>query len=110
VVTEYEEIPGNARGSMLAYQRSMLRIAEQLARAEYVWERLAEGMTEVVSFSVRLPQYAGGEYLVVVRAIQDGKPVVGFHSADTLSEVLRGVLARLTNGSIKWKADKYDGK
>ncbi len=105
-----KDIPGDARASALAVQRVLLRLAEQLVRAEDIFERLDEGDLSIDSMGVRLPQYEGGDYMVTVRAVKEGVAVVGFHGADSLAESLRGVLARLSNGSMRWRDDKYRGE
>lgn len=104
------DIPGDARASAIAIQRALLKISEQLARAEDIYERLDENDLSIDSMSLRLPQYVSGDYLVTVRARKEGVAVVGFHGADSMAEVLRGVMARLENGSMQWKDDKYAGE
>lgn len=107
------DVPGNARESALAVQRVLLRLAEQLVRADRTFERLAEEELEVVGMSVKLPEYAGGDYLVTVRAFKGGVAVVAFHGSDQFADVVRGAIARLENGSMRWRDDNYrddDGK
>lgn len=107
-MVQAKDVPGDARASAMAVQRALLRVGEQLVRAEGLWERLDGGGLEVISMGVRLPQYVGGDYLVTVRAYKDGEAVVGFHGADTFADVARGVLARMENGSMKWRKDEYE--
>lgn len=101
------DVPGNSRASELEYQRAMLRAAEQLMRFERVAERLDDQDCWLRSITVRLPGEARNTFLAVVRADNAGAPVVSFHEGDTLLECLRGMVARLENGSVKWKDDQY---
>lgn len=74
--------------------------------------RACEGYRELAvqptGFSIRVPQIRGGEYLVVIRGIdEDDTALVAFHSALDLLELVRGTEARLANGTLKWRADEY---
>lgn len=63
---------------------------------------------ELVGMSIRGPQFRGGEYLIVLRGLdEEGLPIVAFHSALDMGEVLRGVESRLRNGSLKWRKDEF---
>jgi hypothetical protein len=63
---------------------------------------------EVTGLSVRGPRVRGDEFLVVVKGLDEaGLPVVAFHSAMELGEALRGVEARISNGTLKWRADEF---
>ena len=63
---------------------------------------------DLVGFTVRGPQYRGGEYLMVARGLDDsGAPIVSFHSALDIGEVVRGLEARLRNGTLKWRPDEF---
>lgn len=107
---EYKEIPGNARGSTIAYQQQLMRLAQQFIRFEHVAQRMFEDDKEVYGLSVRVPTEEGADYLVTVRARIGNDRMVAFHTSDTFSEVMRGTVARLENGSMRWKVDMYDGK
>lgn len=101
------DVDGNAMASELAFQRQMLRMAEQYLRFEQVGSRLWSEDVELRNITVRMPKAAGGEYLVVVRADVNDSACVAFESADTFAEVVRRVLAKLENGTVKWKDDQY---
>jgi hypothetical protein len=52
----------------------------------------------------------GSGWLAVVRAETDGGKFVAFHGGDTYLEAVSGVIARLRNGSLKWREDTpYEG-
>lgn len=57
--------------------------------------------------SVRFPQLASEEYLVTLRAVSGDEHMVAFQSGVNFADVLRGLLGRLHNNSIKWSEDKY---
>lgn len=95
------------RNSKEYYQRIGAAVVE-LGRACEGYRDLS---MQVIGMSIRAPQFRDGEYLMVVRGLgQDGGMFVAFHSALDIGEVLRGVDARLRNGSLKWRVDEYAGK
>jgi len=104
---QYKETPGDSRGSLLAYQRAMLRFAEKVNQHEALIDRMFSDDMIVTGATVRYPMDEGDEYLIVMRARNMGSPVVCFHGAATLLEAWEGLLNRLQNKSIMWKADKY---
>lgn len=79
----------------------------EIGRAIEGYRELA---VDVVGFSVKGPQQRGDEVLIVVRGFDaEGAPVVAFHSAYTTIDAIRGLAARLNNGTLQWKADKFRG-
>jgi hypothetical protein len=63
---------------------------------------------EVMGFSVRAPRESGDEFLVTLRVLDaDGAPWIAFHSATSLDETLSGVVARLWNGTLKYREDSW---
>ena len=60
-------------------------------------------------FSVRAPQFEGGEYLMTLRSTdaENGR-LVAFHSAFDLAELVRGAHLRIKSDTMKWRADEYD--
>lgn len=77
----------------------------QLDRAMNGYRSLA---VDITGFTVRGPAVSGGEFLCVIRGIdEEGKAVVAFHSAFALPALVRGVEGRLVNGTLKWRDDQY---
>jgi len=78
-------------------------------------ERLGRGFenpgtfgVELTGMSLRAPNGERGEYLAVVRALDDaGAPIVAFHSAMFLADLLVGLTERLNNGSMRWRDDEF---
>lgn len=103
----YEEVKGSSYMSAANYERALQRAGAKLYDFEPVVERLFDDAIEVRSMAVRLPQAEGGDYLVTIRAYKEGKAVVGFSSGSSLTETLVGVVNRLQNRTVKWKADQY---
>lgn len=63
---------------------------------------------QLAGFSVKAPVAERGEFFLVLRGLAaDGTPVVSFTSATTLEECFRSVVARLKNGSLRWRDDEY---
>lgn len=70
----------------------------------------AQGML-ISSITVRNGRDRGGELLVIVKALFEGKQYVGFHSAMTPEEAIRGALDRIRANSLKWREDTpYEGQ
>lgn len=104
---KYEEVPGSAIGSQLAYQKALIRFAEKINLYEASLEHLFEDDINVTSLSIRHPLDEGEDYLITIRAIAAGEKVVAFHDGASLFEALEGLVNRLRNKSLRWKADKY---
>lgn len=105
-----QDVPGNAMMSAQNHQRRLIRMAETLQRLEPVLEKLWDEDTIVMGMSIRFAVDEGDDYLATIRAQKDGEQVVSFHSAQTFYEVVEGVINRLTNRSLRWKADEFAGK
>lgn len=101
------DVPGNSLASAAEYQRQMVKSAEQLMRLEAVLDRLDEQGTFVLGMSIKVKGFDRNDYLVVLRAQVGNERVVSFHTGDTFLEAVRGMAARLENGSVKWKEDSY---
>lgn len=107
---KYKEEAGDARKSTLAYERQMVRMAQQLVRFDTILERLFDDDTEIKGMSIKVPNAEGEDYFVVVRARIGNDAMVGFNSDATFAGALRGTLARIENGSMRWRLDDYAGK
>jgi hypothetical protein len=104
---KYNEEAGNSRESTLAYERQMVRMAQQFVRFDTMIERLFDNDMEISGMSIRVPSGEGEDYFVVVRARIGNDAKVGFNSDATFAGALRGTLARIENGSMRWKDDDY---
>lgn len=63
---------------------------------------------ELLGLSIKCPRSEGDDYLVTVRALDAaGQPVVAFHGAYNLLELLIGVSNRISNGGLRWKVDEW---
>jgi hypothetical protein len=63
----------------------------------------------VVGLSIRSPRHEHDDFFVTVRGVDaEGARWVAFHTAMTLMDLLRGVAARMKNGSFKWKEDTFE--
>jgi len=101
------EVEGNAMASVEAVQRMMLKLAQKVLQTDGMLQRLYEGEVDVVSIKFIAPNMDKGEWMAVVSGTVNGTPVVAFHGGTEFHECLEGVLNRLQNGSMAWKADKY---
>lgn len=102
---------GSSRGNSLEEQRLLNQMLLDMAQALVRFERIREAREEhgeyLTGIRVRFPDVYGGEYMLVVSGHLDGRYVVGFHSASSLADVLKGGLARIESGGLKWKDDTY---
>lgn len=101
---------GNAGNSMqdaLDFQASMARVGIALGRFERVCDDLADQGIYVRGLRVRLPNGDQGDYLVVVTANAEGRPVVAFNNGYSLGEALLSTVKRLETGDVVWRDDKY---
>lgn len=70
-------------------------VAETPDDAHYITE---------VRFKVRYGTV--GDVLAMVKATGPAGKEIAFHSDDTITEALSGLVSRLANGSLKWREDK----
>jgi len=90
-----------------ATDRLQRRMGASLMRAEVVLDGLFADEVYVKSITFRMPVSEGEEYLAVVRVSTLDGAQVGFHGAPTLAECVEGVLNRLQNRSMKYRADQF---
>lgn len=55
---------------------------------------------------VKTPNETGSEYLVIVKATNQGQKLVAFHGADTFEDALAGALNKMEQRGLQWKEDK----
>lgn len=60
------------------------------------------------ALKLRLPTEDRSDCLVIVTAVKDGMRLVGFHSADTPAEAVKGAVARVENGTMVWRHDNSE--
>lgn len=107
-MSSQRDIPGDARESALQVQRFLMKQSETLVSVERIADRYYEAELNITSIRVRFPRSAGDGYLAVVNAHGPAGKVVAFHDAPEFLEVVVGLIRRLDNNSIKWKADAYE--
>lgn len=104
---KYEDVPGSAMGSQLAYEKALIRFAEKINLYEATLEHLFDDDIIITGMTIRHPLDTGEDYLVTLRAVIAGEAKVAFHDGASLLEALEGLVNRMRNKSLKWKADKY---
>jgi len=85
---------------------------QRLGKAFAILERCALGAVyadiELTAVRLKMPPVSGGESMAVITGIDgDGTPVVAFHSAVSVTELMCGLVTRLANGTLKWRVDEY---
>jgi len=89
-------------------QVRLASIGEAVAELGAAMEGYRDLQVDITGMSVRGPAVRNGEFLITVRGVDhEGLPVVAFHGATDFGEALRGISARVNNGTMKWKADEY---
>lgn len=93
------------RADDIEYVKDAVRLAEELRRFDH---RATDEWTEefiLRDMRVSSPTHDRPEWFCVVRAYVEGQPVVGFCSGASFEAVLHLVMARIMNGSMKWRDD-----
>lgn len=71
-------------------------------------DKWRESGLEVTGLAMRAPKSEGDDWLCTIRAFTEEGKVVAFEAAETAEECLRRSLAKLLNGDLKWRVDKYE--
>lgn len=101
------DVPGNAMLSAALLGRQVEKLGIAALRMDAHLETLQDNGIEVKA--LRFVYRAGirGEVLCVVTAQTESGGLVAFHNGDSFGEVMKGIAARMGNGSLKWKEDEY---
>ncbi len=83
------------------------RAARAVLEFEKALEKLWDADERLISFTVRLPDFVGGEYLIVARVTRVDENLVAFRSGDSFAEVLTGFVRAMKHGSLKYRKDQY---
>lgn len=84
------------------------REGKSIARLGAYMERSLYSDDGLLSLRVRAPRHQEDDYLAIVKSLDsEGRPMVAFHGASNLVDVLVGLSNRIANGTLKWMPDKY---
>lgn len=84
------------------------KIGEAVATLGVLMNQYRDLEVYPVGLSIRAPNTRGGQFLFVLRGeTVDEQRVVAFHDALEIGEGFRGLMARLQNGSLQWREDKF---
>lgn len=102
----------NGRGGDGRYtEQAFADVGAAVGHLSAAMEGYRDLQVDITGLSIRGPRVRGDEFLMVVRGVDhEGLPLVAFHSAMSLGEVLRGGEARIANGTLKWKPDEFANK
>jgi len=106
-MAKYTKETGSSTAAQLQFEKQMYNIGALVVGFEGQLERMFEHDNYIKKLLVKPAGYEREDYLLVVTAYIDGADVVAFQQGSDLSEVLTGLIKRLKNGSVKWKADGY---
>jgi hypothetical protein len=68
-------------------------------------EMSGEMVDRLIEVRVKGPKTIGGDTLVIVKALVEGKRKIAFHSAASSSEAVKGALEKVYNDSLVFKDD-----
>jgi len=105
-----EEDRGSSVGQARTYQAEMGKVGEALLQLDLAVRRYRKDGNELRDIRLKAPSEEEGEWFVVVRAVLEGDPFVGFHNAFSAGDALRGAINRILNGKMKWRSDDYGNK
>lgn len=105
-----EKESGSSLGQLRAYQAELEKVGVALLQLDTAVRRYRKEGNELRDIRLKAPPEEEGEWFVIVRAVVQGDPFVGFHSAYSAGDALRGAVNRVLNGTMKWKADDYGSK
>ncbi len=95
--------------SQRAADNYLKRLGASLERLDVWVSEAPDDEHFVTGFKVVVRYGTIGDVLIVVQADSADGGVVAFHTADLVSEAIKGVMNRLDNGTLKWKEDiPYD--
>ncbi len=101
------ETRGNTIASQAAYDRYVYAHGVGVVTMEHLFHKHREAGLQVKALRFKAPGVTDGEWMVIVTATLDKKPVVAFVFGDGFPECLKSLAARWKNGSLKWKEDQY---
>jgi hypothetical protein len=93
--TKYEE----------AADRLQMRYGMYLMGGDSMFDEGTPEGVVIKELRVKGPVSTGAGYMVVVKGIAGGRPVVAFHGAETLGEAIAGSISRAKDSSLRWKDD-----
>lgn len=70
----------------------------------FMLEETAGGVN-VAEVRIQSPTLTGEGYRIILKGNAGGTKYVAFHNAESLAELLQGVVAREQNGQLRWRAD-----
>jgi len=82
-----------------AIGRGVVGLGKLMGRGDF------EGM-DIKELRIKPPAVEGGDYLVIVKAVVEGRAIVGFHGAGDFGDALRGCYERINNNAMRWREDK----
>jgi len=71
-------------------------------------DKLDEKGFEFVGMSLKAPNENHSDWMMTIRAVVEGEPVVSFVSGFKLAEVLDKGIRQFAANQLKWKKDDYE--
>lgn len=103
-----EELARGLDGKNQKRQKAVDRSPMSMEILDRVTQGVPYGGVEIESIKFKLAGDPVAESLAIVTGISDdGTPVVAFHKAVSFPELFNGLVARLANGTLKWRVDEF---
>lgn len=101
------DVPGNTMASVAEYQRQLVRLAEAVLTVDKLLDDLAAEDVWVQALRVLPPPLEGGDWRLILKVRIAEKPYVAFCNGSSFGEVVKAMVNRLQNRTVKWKEDQY---
>lgn len=101
------DIPGNAHGSAVMFERMLAVSGRRLHELAHAIEEQEENGLRVKKVIFKCDGHPRGSWLVIVSAESENGNVVAFHVGEGFIMTIEGLSSKWRNGSLKWKVDEY---
>lgn len=92
--------------SKRAAARLLSKLGTRLEQLDRFIQEVPDDDTHITEVRFKVRYSTVGDVLGVVKADTSKGKQIAFHSDDTVSEALVGIVNRLNNGTLVWKEDK----
>ena len=88
------------------WEKMKKRLRQASAALYRCWDQPEAFMVQVTEVRIKVPDYALGEYMVILKGVGDGQKFIAFYKADDYESAVSGAILAWENDSIKWREDK----
>ncbi len=97
------------KASLRAAENLLKKLGTRLEQLDRWVDDPPDGETYISEIRLKVDAGYDGTVAGIIKATIGGQKVIAFHSDETVTEVVTGIVSRLGNGSLKWREDvPYD--